>query len=120
MFNILKKFRHIIAETQIIKYEIEENQIRIQIKLLLRDESILIIRDYKFSDNSRKYVFHWMDKAGNLKIRWDNSAHWKTISTFPHHKHVIDEDDIRESTETDIEFVLAYINNIILNNSILH
>ena len=109
MFNIFKKFQYIITNTEVIKYEIEENQIRIQIKLELKDRSQLVIRDYKFSDNSRKYAYHWMDSAGNLRIRWDNSAHWKTISTFPHHKHVLNDEDIRESTETDIESVLTCI-----------
>ena len=89
MFNILKKYKDIITDTEVIKYESEEKQIRIQIKLELKDGSQLVIRDYKFIDNSRKYVYHWMDRAGNLRIRWDNSAHWKSISTFPHHKHVL-------------------------------
>jgi len=109
VFNILKKFQYIITDIEVIRYEIEEDQIRIQIKLELRDGSLLVIRDYKFSDNSRKYVYHWMDKTGNLRIRWDNAAHWKTVGTFPHHKHVLNEEDIRESTETDIESVLACI-----------
>lgn len=109
MFNILKRYRDLIAKTEVIKYEIEEKQIRIQIKLELKDGSHLVIRDYKFSDNSRKYVYHWMDIVGNLRIRWDNSAHWKFISTFPHHKHVLNEDNIMESTETDIEAVLSCI-----------
>ncbi|MDQ1352027.1 MAG: hypothetical protein QG657_2333 [Acidobacteriota bacterium] len=109
MFNILKKYQYIITDIEVIRYEIEEDQIRIQIKLELRDSSLLVIRDYKFSDNSRKYVYHWMDKNGNLRIRWDNAGHWKTVSTFPNHKHVLNEEDIRDSTESDIESVLDYI-----------
>ena len=109
MFSTLKKFQDIITNIEVSKYEIEENQIRIQIKLELKDRSQLVIRDYKFSDNSRKYAYHWMDGAGNLKIRWDNSAHWKSVSTFPHHKHVFNNEEIRESTETDIESVLVCI-----------
>ena len=109
MFNILKKFQDIITNIEVIKYEIEENQIRIQIKLELKDRSQLVIRDYKFSDNSRKYAYHWMDRAGSLRIRWDNSAHWKNVSTFPHHKHISNDENIRESTETDIESVLVCI-----------
>ena len=109
MFNILKKFKDMITDIDVIKYEIEENQVRIQIKLELKEGSQLVIRDYKFSDNSRKYAYHWMDRAGNLRIRWDNAAHWKNVSTFPHHKHVLNDEDIRESTETDIESVLVCI-----------
>ena len=113
MFNSLKKFQDIIAKTDVLKYEMEENQIRIHIKLELKDSSQLIIRDYKFIDNTRKYVFHWMDKDGNLRIRWDNTAHWKDVGTFPHHKHILNDKHVADSTETDIDSVLAYIKDFL-------
>jgi hypothetical protein len=57
-----------ITNTEVIKYEIEENQIRIQIKLQFKDASQLVIKDYKFSDNTRKYSYHWMDRGGSLRM----------------------------------------------------
>ncbi len=116
MFNILKKFQDIISTIEVIKHEIEENQIRNYLKLKLTDRSQLIIKDYKFSDNKRKYAYHWMDGDGDLRIRWDNAAHWKTISTFPHHKHIGNEENVTASTDTDIESVLAYIRDLIISN----
>lgn len=113
MYNILKKFEHIIKEIEVIRYESEENQIRIHIKLELKDRSILVVRDYKFSTNKRKYSYHWMDQHGNLKVRWDNTTHWKTVSTFPYHKHINKQQNVVESTETEIESVLEYIHNCI-------
>lgn len=109
MFNILRKFQNIISSIEVIKHEIEENQIRTYLKLELTDRSQLIIKDYKFSNNKRKYAYHWMDEDRNLRIRWDNTEHWKTISTFPHHKHVGNDENVTASIETDIESVLTCI-----------
>jgi len=109
VFNILRKFQNIISSIEVIKHEIEENQIRTYLKLELTDRSQLIIKDYKFSNNKRKYAYHWMDEDRNLRIRWDNTEHWKTISTFPHHKHVGNDENVTASIETDIESVLTCI-----------
>lgn len=109
MLTILQKYSEIITETRIILYEFEENQVRIKIELLLSDSSMLIIKDYKFSNNTRKYAYHWMDGSGKLKIRWDNAPHWKSVSTFPHHKHVGDVENILSTTVTDVESALEFI-----------
>jgi hypothetical protein len=115
VFNILRKFQDIISTIEVIKHEIEENQIRTYLKLELTDGSQLIIKDYKFIDNKRKYAYHWMDGDGNLRIRWDNTEHWKMISTFPHHKHVGNDENVAASIETDIESVLTCIRDHIRN-----
>lgn len=109
MFDILRKFKELINHIDVLKYESEENQIRVHVKLLLKDNSRLILRDYKFSDNTRKYSYHWMDSNGKLKVRWDNVVRYHTISTFPDHKHVGSKENVLASTETDMESVLTYI-----------
>ncbi|MCK5055602.1 MAG: hypothetical protein KAT34_03035 [Candidatus Aminicenantes bacterium] len=114
MFNILQKYNGIIKNIEIKAYEFDENQLRIKVVLRLSDKSKLIIKDYKFSNNKRKYAYHWMDSQGKLKIRWDNAPHWEAISTFPHHKHVGSTENLLHSTETDIDSVLNYIEKIIL------
>jgi len=113
VFSILQKYSEIIKKTEIIAYEFEENQVRIKIALELTDDSRLIIKDYKFRNNVRKYSYHWMDNNGELRIRWDNAPHWETISTFPHHRHVDSTENIIFSIETDIESVLDYIKKIL-------
>ncbi len=109
MFKLLKQFSTIISDFEVITYEIDENQKRLHVKLYLIDNSLLIVKDYKFSDNTRKYSYHWMEQNGDLRLRWDNAPHWKKISTFPHHKHVEREENIMETTETDAQSVLLYI-----------
>ena len=113
MFSILSKYSDIIKRTDIVTYEFEENQVRIKIELELTDGSLLIIKDYKFSNNTRKYAYHWMGSDRKLKIRWDNAPHWDSVSTFPHHKHVGRNENILISTDTDIESVLDYIKKIL-------
>ncbi|MBF0502359.1 MAG: hypothetical protein HQM09_19625 [Candidatus Riflebacteria bacterium] len=33
------------------------------------------------------YCFHWQDREGRLKRRWDNAPHFPRLSGFPHHIH---------------------------------
>ena len=115
MLANLKQFSDIIVKTEVLLYEYDENQIRIKINLALADDSILVIKDYRFNNNTRKYSYHWMKENGELFIRWDNAPHWETISTFPHHKHIENNDNISFSTETEIEAVLSFIRSKILS-----
>jgi hypothetical protein len=46
-------------------------------------------REY-FSKTGRKYSFHWQKKSGEMISRWDNAPHHTHISTFPHHRHLLD------------------------------
>ena len=57
-----------------------------------------------------------MDKKDKLIIRWDNAAHWKKISTFPHHKHVTTENNVHPSIEITIDQVLKHISKTISNS----
>jgi hypothetical protein len=44
-----------------------------------------------------------------LRVRWDNAAHWPAIATHPHHKHIGDKDHVAASEATTLEEVLAVI-----------
>jgi len=111
VFDLLKKFSHIILKSEVQVYEFDENQFRIKMELELIDHSKLIIKDYRFSNHKRKYAYHWMNSNGDLRIRWDNAPHWENISTFPHHRHVKSLEEILPSTETDTESILNFIKN---------
>mgnify|MGYP001219756078 CR=1 FL=1 len=77
----------------------------LRLKLSLIDESELYIREY-VSEIEYIYSYHWQDKDGNLKIRWDNAPHYKHMKTFPHHKHT---PKLEESSEIGLEEVLKAI-----------
>jgi len=106
MIILFRKFKDIIEEYKIIKWDLEPHSSRFIAEILFTDNSTLSIRDYVI-ENRRKYSYHWQDKENTLLIRWDNAPHWKSISTFPFHKHLGDE--VKSSSETTLDEVLETI-----------
>jgi len=100
-----------IEESKIVKsYEIQDfkqgkDSYYLKIKLILIDESEFCNREYT-SEREYLYSYHWQNKDGKLRIRWDNAPHHKEIKTFPHHKH---SPDLRESTEIGLEEIMRFM-----------
>ena len=109
MIDILKKYQEIITSYDIHCLDYELLSYRIKTDIILIDDSKLIVKDYLFINNVRKYSYHWQNKYNQLIIRWDNAPHWKLIETFPYHKHNFDEKNIEPSKEVSLEDVLEYI-----------
>ncbi len=59
-----------------------------------------------------KYRFNLTDSKGDMIFRYDNAAHHRDVSTFPHHKHVSDE--VKPSKEMGFTEVLSEIESMIL------
>jgi len=57
----------------------------------------------------KRYSYYWLTAENELKIGWDNAPHHKQIDTFPHHKHVAGQKNIRFSKETCLEEVIMFI-----------
>ena len=81
----------------------------LKIKANLIDDSVLFIREF-VSDREYLYSYHWQDRNGKLRIRWDNAPHHKHVKTYPHHKHT---PEVLESYETTLDDVLDVIEKII-------
>jgi hypothetical protein len=58
------------------------------------------------------YAYHYQTAEGKLVFRYDNTAHHKSISTFPHHKHLIGE-EVTSSDIPSLEKVLREIEGLI-------
>jgi hypothetical protein len=58
------------------------------------DLSVLELSIFAISFSNRvvpdKYRFQYMDKKSHIVFRYDNAPHHRELSTFPHHKHLID------------------------------
>lgn len=110
MEEILGKYQSIITAQRILLNR-KDNQIsEFKARLTFKDDSILEFSEVIiFGISKRKYSYQWMDSAFGLKIRWDNAFHHRHIATFPHHKHVEDENKIEESEEMTLEVVLSFI-----------
>jgi hypothetical protein len=59
-----------------------------------------------------KYSFNFSDGKRDMIFRYDNAAHHKEISTFPHHKH--SGASIQPSKEMGLAEVISEIEKIIL------
>ncbi len=70
------------------------------------NDSVLSFRIF-ISEQDYNYAFHWQDNNKNLLIRWDNCPHYPHLSSYPHHKHLINK--IEASEEVSLSEVLKYI-----------
>ena len=111
LYNLLKKFRHIITDFRVRKFNRLKNEHEFIVELALKDASSLIIKDYLFLDGTRKYAYHWQNKEGKLLIRWDNTPHWKSISTYPHHRHIERVECVEDSDIRNVDQALEFISN---------
>ena len=50
---------------------------------------------------------------GTLVFRYDNTPHFPTLPTSPHHKHEISDANVMAATPPDLQTILAEIQNLI-------
>ncbi len=77
--------------------------------MTLKDGAKLFVKDYLFLDSTRKYTYHWQDRAGQLRCRWDNAPHWPGVISYPHHQHTDSEGMVTSSDVRMPEAALQYI-----------
>lgn len=109
MLKLLEAFSHIIKKYDISSFDVESQSIRLKMLITFTDNSVLFVKDYIFRGIRRKYAYHWQDKKGSLRIRWDNAEHWLKIRTFPHHKHIGRSNQVSASTQTQMKEILEEI-----------
>jgi hypothetical protein len=107
MLLLLEKFKDIIKNTSIERYEVSGDNIKLRMRLILIDDSRLFIRETVISGEKRKYSYHWQDKNQKLIKRWDNAPDWE-VETFPHHLHIGDE-KVTSSYDRSLEKILTII-----------
>ena len=106
MQELLEQFSDIIKATNIEKYDVSGDNIKLRMKLILKDESQLFIRETIISGEKRKYSYHWQDKNNRMIKRWDNAPDWD-LETFPHHLHIAE--TVVPSYDRSIEKILRVI-----------
>lgn len=107
-------FRHVVTSSSLTEKTYSEQKGYITGTLWFTDDSVLEFTEVKsitkkFKD---KYSYHYMDSAKQLLFRYDNSPHFRELSTFPHHLHLPDE--TLPSTEPDLADVLKEIERLVL------
>ncbi len=106
-FQAVKNNRDMVRDYEVLRHQRFGGAYQLVARIILMDESVLHVKDYLFANGQRKYSYHWQDKWGNLRQRWDNSPHHPDIPTYPHHLH--GKDTISESAATNLIDVLHAI-----------
>lgn len=78
------------------------------------DRSVLHIREFvnvQHGIERYMYAFHYQRPDGSIVFRYDNTPHFPTLPTFPHHKHEGDEMNVVAADLPDLEQVLREIQN---------
>lgn len=101
----------LVSNYTINAFQESNNSLFYNLTIYFRGNSVLFAREYIVLAH-RKYSFYWQNVDKLLKIRWDNAPHFKHIATFPHHKH-IGENDIQASFDITFEDVIRPIKNSI-------
>ena len=109
MLDLFDKFASLFKSWRVVRYEQEGETYMLHISACLQDGSKLELRDYLFSDGSRKYAYQGMEADGSLRRRWDNAPHWPDTATAPHHVHTPEQQVPAASTITNLEDLLAFL-----------
>ncbi len=106
MLQTLELLRDELIESyEILDFKSGESFYFLKVKAVLLDGSVLHIKEYA-SSQDYLYSYHWQEKDGSLRIRWDNSPHHEHLRTFPSHKHA---PQLQESDEVSLSEVLEAI-----------
>lgn len=109
MLTTLSLFSNCIASFEILMQETRSDLMKTKIKAGLVNGSVIFLREIIIQNVLFDYSYHWQKKDGSLIIRWDNAAHYPSIPTHPHHKHVGSETNVLVSYEQSLFEVLSFI-----------
>jgi hypothetical protein len=109
-FLALLKSKSFVENWTVLSHRVWTSGFYYKIKISLKDSSFLQATEYN-DEEERNYSFHWQSAEGKLLIRCDNAPHHKNISTFPHHKHILDK--VEMSLEMTLEEALNEIERLL-------
>ena len=82
----------------------------VRLTALFVDNSELHIFEYVNSDLRRlSYAYHYQSLSGSMIFRYDNEPHYPDLSTFPHHRHIVQGSAPEASREVDIDDILREV-----------
>lgn len=117
IYNLIKKYNKNIKAFEIKKFYQNQNAHALIAIITFKNNYILHLKDYCFTDSSRKYSYHFQDNKKKIIFRYDNAPHWKNnLKTYPYHKHN-NKNLLEDSQIMNIEKVLKEIEIYLLKKS---
>lgn len=106
-----------VQHWQIIREEAQGDNGLLRYRLLLCNQDLLDIFE-RFMVNQgqvtiTRYSYHWQQSSQQLVKRWDNAPHYPSLTTYPHHLHEGDENNVLTHLQIKITDVLSIIRQII-------
>jgi Family of unknown function (DUF6516) len=80
------------------------------------DSSQLHLREFvnvEYGVERYMYAYHYQRPDGALVFRYDNTPHFPTLPTFPHHKHEGREANVVTASPPDLAAILSEIQSLI-------
>lgn len=113
----LNKYTHVIADYSTQEKIYSSRKGFIQGEVIFEDESKLHFAEVKDVDKEEKvkYRYHYMNKNDTMIFRYDNAKHYPGLSTFPNHKHTVQ--NVIEAQETNLGEILAEIEPLVVKST---
>jgi hypothetical protein len=109
LLKLARQYADIIQAIEVERFRVVGVSYELRAIIALKDGSQLFVKDYLFLDGTRKYAYHWQDREGQLRNRWDNAPHWQDVTSYPHHQHLGSKSGVTSSDVRTPEDVLQYI-----------
>ncbi len=101
---------------QIMREEAQGNTGLLRYRLLLHNDDVLDIFERFTVEQGKafitRYSYHWQRANQQFVKRWDNAPHYPTITTYPHHLHDGDENNVLPHPSITLMDVLTLIRQI--------
>ncbi|MFH1635670.1 MAG: DUF6516 family protein [Chloroflexota bacterium] len=110
LLEIVEKFGSLVQ--CMLPLELDGETLRVV--LYLKDGTNIRVTEQWHGSSLRRYSYYWLTSANALKVGWDNAPHHTKLESFPHHKHVGQQENMLPSGEICLEDVM----NTILDDAI--
>ena len=102
-----------VQQWQIIREEEQGDNGLLKYRLLLYNRDLLDIFERFIVKQGQvtitRYSYHWQQSSEQLVKRWDNAPHYPSLTTYPHHLHDGDENNVLPHLQIKITDVLSII-----------
>ena len=105
LLEIEEKFEATVE--RIVPVELDGETLRVIFRL--KDGTNLRVTEQWDGKVLKQYSYYWLNPANELKVGWDNAPHHTQLESFPHHKHIDQQENLQPSTETCLEEVMRII-----------